>query len=600
MPDPLTLVDGYWRRPGLSVSAFSSWNPGALAASDFSYTPPGGAIYVATDGDDDTGDGSVSTPFASLGHAHEQSSPGDTIVMRGGSYHEDVQLWTQNLTVQNYPGEEVWLDGSVVVTGWTTDTTTVPGMTLYRKDDWVVTTDRSTSETVGDTGTSWINPLYPYASWSDLVTFDGELLTQIGTSLADLGPGKFAVTNSSGNLSNAGTSFTSSKLWLYDNPSGHEVRGATLNKALTFDGSTGITLRGINIRRYANNIPVAAVRVARDDVTFENVRIEQNAHDGLRVISDDVTLTRVTCRDNGAMGMAAWTAHNLTATECLFTGSNQRVLKTTPTTGNVKMTVSNNPTFHRCEFSDGVNAPGLWFDMSVTNIDVVSCKFLNNGWIGCFFELSAYINCVDCVAMGNTSVYVSAEAAEGGSGIQFLNSDFADVWNCTIVDNGSGGNLRIGLDARRDATYPTYIPSDYVIRNCVMSDPTGNNWTQIRVQVQAGDPYEWDTDFGIDLDSNFYHRTVTDEPPTTMYLAKDTGIHQYYTYGDLASFRSAYPTQEQNGYEIEGSAALAANGTILSAYASTLHATATGLTSGIAALIDDRTTGDKRMGSWLV
>lgn len=85
-------------------------------------SPPsagGQTFYVATTGSDATGDGSAGSPFASVTRAVAASriTPGfDTILLRGGTYFSQptvvLTAADAGLTIQNAPGEEVWLSGS--------------------------------------------------------------------------------------------------------------------------------------------------------------------------------------------------------------------------------------------------------------------------------------------------------------------------------------------------------------------------------------------------------------------------------------------------------------------------------------------------------
>lgn len=77
--------------------------------------------YVATDGDDTGGDGSLARPYASLGKALDVSRGVDpaprTIALRGGIYHigttAELGPRDANLTIQSYPGERAWLSGGI-------------------------------------------------------------------------------------------------------------------------------------------------------------------------------------------------------------------------------------------------------------------------------------------------------------------------------------------------------------------------------------------------------------------------------------------------------------------------------------------------------
>lgn len=76
--------------------------------------------YVATDGSDSS-NGSIDSPWASIGHAARNSGPGDTVMVRGGTYSRGAeingsqgapgQLWT----LQAYPGEEAIFTSGITV-----------------------------------------------------------------------------------------------------------------------------------------------------------------------------------------------------------------------------------------------------------------------------------------------------------------------------------------------------------------------------------------------------------------------------------------------------------------------------------------------------
>jgi hypothetical protein len=62
--------------------------PGCMAPA-----PPRGRVYyVATDGDDASGDGSPAAPWASLGGALDRVADGDTVLVRPGTYHGAQEL----------------------------------------------------------------------------------------------------------------------------------------------------------------------------------------------------------------------------------------------------------------------------------------------------------------------------------------------------------------------------------------------------------------------------------------------------------------------------------------------------------------------------
>jgi hypothetical protein len=96
-----------------------------------------GDIYVATNGND-TNNGSINSPYATIQKAVSKLDPGETCYIRGGSYHETVDLSGLNgtasspITFTNYQDETVTMDGTIPITSsWSVHTgniykTTVP------------------------------------------------------------------------------------------------------------------------------------------------------------------------------------------------------------------------------------------------------------------------------------------------------------------------------------------------------------------------------------------------------------------------------------------------------------------------------------------
>ena len=112
----------------LLFSLFGSTNQIVLAASDivgppnpfttflpFVGGPP--AYYVSPTGSDQN-PGTISLPWKTIQKAANSAVPGSTIYIRGGTYNERVNLINRRntsgayITIINYPGESVILDGT--------------------------------------------------------------------------------------------------------------------------------------------------------------------------------------------------------------------------------------------------------------------------------------------------------------------------------------------------------------------------------------------------------------------------------------------------------------------------------------------------------
>jgi hypothetical protein len=78
----------------------------------------GPAIFVDPARGKDDGDGSEKSPWRTVNHALRRLSPGDTLYLRGGVYHENVYCAAAGrkdapITLRSYPGERAVLDGGL-------------------------------------------------------------------------------------------------------------------------------------------------------------------------------------------------------------------------------------------------------------------------------------------------------------------------------------------------------------------------------------------------------------------------------------------------------------------------------------------------------
>lgn len=91
--------------------------------------------YVSTTGNDTTGDGSIGNPWKTITKGQSMLAAGDTLLVRGGRYYETVTLTVQGsegspITIQNYPEEEVVMDGTQPVADWAQCTSDEPFLTV--------------------------------------------------------------------------------------------------------------------------------------------------------------------------------------------------------------------------------------------------------------------------------------------------------------------------------------------------------------------------------------------------------------------------------------------------------------------------------------
>lgn len=122
-------------------------------------------LYIATTGNDTTGDGSIGNPWLTIDKGFsELANPGDTLFMRGGTYKSSADAVhigvsgteLEPITVKSYAGEMAWID----TIDYRSDNDEVAAIWVY--GDWVVLEDFSmtNSEPLIDP------PPEPNPSWS--------------------------------------------------------------------------------------------------------------------------------------------------------------------------------------------------------------------------------------------------------------------------------------------------------------------------------------------------------------------------------------------------------------------------------------------------
>ena len=94
--------------------------PGLLAA--LLAGPLAAATWVSAPGGDDQGPGSKQRPFATMQRGLDALAPGDTLLLRSGTYHEHAVVSHSGgplhpIQIKAYPGEHPLLDGALTVSG---------------------------------------------------------------------------------------------------------------------------------------------------------------------------------------------------------------------------------------------------------------------------------------------------------------------------------------------------------------------------------------------------------------------------------------------------------------------------------------------------
>jgi trimeric autotransporter adhesin len=450
---------------------------GAAAVGSLSYPVPAGALFVSSSAGSDSGSGSASAPLRTVARAVSLAVSGQTIVLRGGSYHERVEIpVSKRLTIQPYPNETVWFDGSRPVTDWT------PSGSVWVAP-WTIEFAHNVSFSAGSHDPSWLTSEFPMAGHPDQVFIDGVALQQVA-SAGQVRSGTFYVDDAG------------DRLLIGNDPRGRSVRASDLDKAFNIYGH-GSTLQGIGIQRYATPISaLGTVRIAGDDITVRQLTVRDNASLGISMRGNRGLVDRVTVVRSGLLGIHANNADGVRVLNSITNDNNTEHFKPAPTASGLKITKSRNIVLdnNQATANDGF---GLWLDMSVVGFTITDNTATDNTAAGIVAELSQ-----TGIIAGNISI-------NNKEGIWVY-----DTGNVKIYNNLAAGSeiqdLILKQDQRRPATW-TYGGQDTRWPNYLTDAPwlTRDIIVTNNIFANGGRFHAWAQDVTGSIDADDMNITVT-------------------------------------------------------------------------------------------
>lgn len=414
---------------------------GAAPLGSADYSVPAGAIFVSPTGSD-TGSGALGSPYATLAHAVSAAPAGATIVMRAGHYDEDVFIG-KALTIQNYPGEVAWMDGSIPVSGWT------QSGSRWVHSGWNYQFDSSASFSQGSDAGGFVNSAHPLAAHPDQVFFDDQQLEQVA---ANPGPGQFSV------------DYAAKTITVGSSPSGHAVRASNLQQAFVV-GAGGVTIRGIGVRGYATSLwQMGAIYLggsAGGDV-LSNLVIADNATQGLSLDTPRVVVNHVSAQANGMTGIHANASPGSTIENSSVTGNNTQRFNNAPATAGIKISRLDRFTVRNNDVTGNPASNGIWTDENVTNFVITGNTVRDNGEYGILTELSD----TGIVADNYVATAKYGYTAFDTGNVKVFNNAFR---NNSVWDLGLSQDNRYQPGKSTAGVQPT--PADpWLVRNIVAAD----------------------------------------------------------------------------------------------------------------------------------
>lgn len=491
---------------------------GAPAIGTADYGVPAGALVVSPTGNDGAA-GTVAAPLRTAQAAVNRATAGQTLVLRGGTYHERVVIPRgKRLTVQPYPREAVWFDGSVPTSSWK------QSGTRWISTGWTATFDSPAHKTSGTDFARYTDPASPMATYPDMMFVNGTPLRQVGSASAVVA-GTFHV------------DYGTDTLTIGSNPSGAAVRASNLSQAFEI-ASDGTVLRGIGIRRYANALASnGVVYLAGTGAAMRDTEVSDNATTGVSAIKPNIVLDRNSFVRNGMVGLGGYQADGLTLTANAVNDNNTENFKPAPTAAGAKIVRTRGFTARNNDFLRNRSA-GLWLDESVTNFTLTHNTAAANTTTGLQAEIS------------ETGIIADNRDVDNKTGIQILSTGNVKVFNNLIGGNTFMG-LKVAQDDRRqavaswaghDTRRPIPDPTcTWVVRNIAVSNNvfTTTGLFQIyAISDQTGVP--GDRLFSA-IDGNLFGARKEGVQPTVVALGElETLLRRYQSAADLTALRSGW------------------------------------------------------------
>jgi Right handed beta helix region len=236
--------------------------------------------------------------------------------------------------------------------------------------------------------------------------------------------------------------YTTGKVYLFDNPTGHTIEISTTHFAIGAGDITSVVINGFVIEKYASPTDNGAIEgkdyygvttIPAFNWLVENNEVRYNHGAGIW-IGDQMTVSGNFAHNNGEYGIAG-TGNNVTVTNnqisfnntvgYLFAwGGGTKFIQV------VGLTVTYNN-------SHDNNGPGLWNDVENSGVVVAYNTTSNNKVAGIFHEIS-YDAQIHDNTITNDGIDTRGTGPWWGAGIMVANSSDVNVYNNTLTDCQNG------------------------------------------------------------------------------------------------------------------------------------------------------------------
>ncbi len=472
---------------------------------DTAYEVPAGAIFLSVQGDDGAV-GDEASPVRSLERALSLVPDGGTVVVRGGIYRDGSSTGIdKTVTLQPYPHEQVWFDGTDVTTGWYS-----VGDGVWALDDWStpsfcdgqyydVPYDQQREDNTGPCTHLDMSghPDNPAAGDPQMLFLDGEPVREVLTRDEVEGPSFFYDQQAR-------------QVFLGVDPQDRLVEMAARPMALRLEGGDGgSVVRGLGFRRFASNefngnVTHGAVLSNQPGNLIEGNAFTQMAGAAVSVAnSRDVVVRANRFIRNGFNGLDAngsstrGDRDDILIEGNLFDGNNTELFgkgcSASCAAAGSKLAHMNGLTVRDNVFQNTREGTGFWCDLDCSRAVITRNVFRDNGGSGLYYEVSDEGIIADNLMIGNDEYGLKSGSAD------------MEIAHNTLVGNGT--NVLLYDDDRSpgvdgwDDIGPDTADNDFYNNVLVGADPPLSAWRTSSSGENTGPDLFLD-----DMDFNTYHR----------------------------------------------------------------------------------------------
>jgi hypothetical protein len=363
-----------------------------------------------------------------IGQAVKQLAPGDTVLIHGGVYREQIKLSQsgmpdQAIVLKAVEGENVVITGADRITEWAQ----VPGAEHIYSTHWphrFISWNEHNSHPNDD--------YHRLIGRCEQVFSNGYPLQQV-LERDKLGRGMFYV------------DMDAPRLYIrlaYDTELSERktlIEGSVRERLLLVEGDH-VRVEGIRFRYAANRAQQGAVQFTGDHITVKNCRFEYSNACGAAFSGQHITVRNCLFQHNGQLGFSANRAHGLHLNHCTVRNNNTKGFNRNWEAGGNKICLTRDAIMENSRFVEN-RGHGIWFDIGNEACVVHNCFIAHNENAGIFYEISYGLHAHDNVILGNGFAFTPG-AWGAAAGISLSSSPDCTIERNLLLGNKEGFNFR--------------------------------------------------------------------------------------------------------------------------------------------------------------